>query len=118
MRDHGPDAPSSGSPPFLRSGPRLGSGEFTPALRAGRARVRDRSRNSSSLPGPWPSDHWRGASTPGRSTRAQSGEIPDGRLGDGAGAGPDEEEQRLASPALGGLGAEEAGPLARREIGL
>src|SRR5262249_38488613 len=41
------------------------------------------------------------------------GEIGQGRLDSGTGAGPDEEEERLADPALGGVLLQEASPFAR-----
>src|SRR5450756_1503519 len=52
------------------------------------------------------------------SVRANPRQVPDRGLGDRAGARPDEEEEGLPRPALGGLGAEETGALSSGEVGL
>ena len=52
------------------------------------------------------------------SCRAKSREIANRCLGDGCRARPDQEEESLAGPALGGLGAEETAAFACGEVSL
>ena len=52
------------------------------------------------------------------SGRAQASQVANCGLRERRRTGPDEEEERLARPALGRLGAEEAGPFPCDQIGL
>jgi len=73
-----------------------------------------RRKNSLSLQNGWVR-HLECSSELGRTTLR---EISDRRLGHLAWAQPDEEEQSLSRPALGGIAAQETGALAGRQVGL